>query len=308
MISYIRTGISFCKSAKFTCIFPYVPMAPPRFRSYCFTWNNPGANTEQLLESLPGYTYLCFGRESAATTGTRHLQGFIRFKHGRSITSVRRDLAGAHVERAITTTAAIEYCQKDGDFVEFGTRPVDDASRGDDEIQRWQETWDYAKKGEIENIPPDIRVRSYSAIRRIEKDYMERPGQIPEVCGVWVFGPSGAGKTHAIFQKYPEVYTKNASKNWDGYQNHDCVLFDDMDPECGKWCGKFFKHWADKYPFIADNKGGSIFIRPKLFIVTSQYTIEECFFGQQQTIDAITRRFRFVNFVDRNTDIELPNF
>lgn len=268
-------------------------MAPSRVRSYCFTLNNPGPETEALLESIAGYTYLTFGREVAPTTGTRHLQGFIRFRDGKSKSSVRRLIPGAHIEKALTITAAIQYCQKDGDFVEFGTKPLDDAARGELELERWKCTWELAKTGCIEEIPFDIRIRYYNAIRRIEKDFMVKPRDLPAVCGTWVHGSSGVGKSHSVRSLFPDLYSKNASKWWDGYQAEDTVLFDDLGTTEAGWVSRFVKIWADRYPFIADVKGGSICIRPRRFIVTSQFTIRQLF-SEQTTVDALERRFTVI--------------
>lgn len=273
----------------------------PRTRAVCFTYNNPGPDAERELESIPGYTYLTWGRE-VAETGTPHLQGYLRFPHAKSLSTFRTLLRGAHVEPAITVSPAIEYCHKDGNFVEFGERPIDEARRGEDERARWEDAWAKAKVGDVEGIPPDIRLRQYSAIRRIQKDFMVSPPLLGGPCGIWIFGRSGVGKTHSVYSCYPDLYSKNASKNWDGYQNEDVVLFDDIDPNQSSWIVRFLKIWADRYPFIADNKGGSVTIRPKTFIITSQYKIEELF-PDEQTRDAIRRRFTRLEKVSREEDI-----
>jgi hypothetical protein len=67
-----------------------------------------------------------------------------------------------------------------------------------------------------------------------------------------------------------------------------------VDPGHGKWCGYFFKIWADRYSFNAEVKGGKIIIRPKIIIVTSQYTIEEVF-TEERDREAINRRFKITN-------------
>ncbi|ALE29598.1 replication associated protein [Lake Sarah-associated circular virus-7] len=300
MFCYIKNAISCLRTVKINVF----SMPPSRSRAFIFTWNNPTADTEAALESLAGYSYLTFGRETAPTTGTRHLQGYIRFTDGKSLRSARRLLNGAHVEVARTIRQAIEYCHKEGDFVEFGTRPVDDAARGDMEKARWEIAWTKAKTADLEEIDADIRVRCYSALTRIQKDYMVPPLPLPAPCGLWIHGLSGVGKTFAVYQAYPDLYSKNASKWWDGYQNQDHILFDDMDPDVGKWAGRFFKIWADERPFIADIKGGSISIRPKIFIVTSQYTIDECF-GEIQTRMALSRRFRIIEKLSLDHEINI---
>lgn len=299
MISYIKTAIAQLCTIN---INGRSTMArQPRSRAFCFTWNNPLATSEALLESIPGYTYLTFGRE-VGENGTPHLQGYIRFAHGKTLRSARTFLLGCHVEPAVTTGAAIEYCQKDGNFVEFGIRPVDPVTNGDNERERWENAWENAKVGNLEAIPPDIRLRQYSAIRRIQKDFMVPPNLLPGPCGIWVYGRSGVGKTHSVYQSHPDLYSKNASKNWDGYQNEDVVLFDDIDPTQCSWITRFLKIWADRYPFIADNKGGSVIIRPKTFIVTSQYTIDELF-TDEPTREALNRRFTRIIKESRDDDI-----
>jgi len=298
MFCYIKSQFSCIKSLNFN-----VQMASTRVRAFCFTLNNPTEGSEQLLESIPNYSYLTFGREIGAA-GTPHLQGYIRFVNGKSMSAARKLLVGCHIEAARTITEAIDYCHKDGNFAEFGIRPKTDVARGEDEIARWQQAWDLAKESKIEDIPVDIRVRCYGTLRRIEKDYMGKRSHLPAPCGIWLYGESGVGKTKTVYDQYPELYSKNASKWWDGYQDQDVVLFDDMDPEVGKWSGRFLKIWADQYPFIADVKGGSVSIRPKQFIVTSQYTIEECY-GDAQTRLALNRRFRVVNKLERDDIVNL---
>ena len=54
--------------------------------------------------------------------------------------------------------------------------------------------------------------------------------------------------------------------------------------------GHYLKIWSDKYPFNAETKGGTIFIRPKVIVVTSNFEIEELH-DKPQIQDAIKRRF-----------------
>lgn len=112
---------------------------------------------------------------------------------------------------------------------------------------------------------------------------------LDSVCGTWIFGLSGCGKTRAVLAAYPGAYIKPRNNWWDGYNNEPVVLIDDVDI-FDKALGGKLKHWADFCPFIGESKGSSMRIRPQKVIVTSQYKIEQIW-EDQETRDALNRRF-----------------
>lgn len=97
-----------------------------KVQNYCFTWNNYDEATEGFLAELfesQNIEYMCYGREVAPTTGTKHLQGFIRFGSKRSPNAIRKLLKGAHVEVSKGNVwQNHDYCSKGGDYVEFGEK------------------------------------------------------------------------------------------------------------------------------------------------------------------------------------------
>jgi len=93
-----------------------------------------------------------------------------------------------------------------------------------------------------------------------------------------------------VRETYESFYSKPMSKWWDGYDQEETVVLDDFDPNHAKFLSYFLKIWADHYVFNAEVKGGMLKIRPKVIVVTSQYSIEQCFESQEE-IDAIKRRF-----------------
>lgn len=288
----IKTLVSCFKNLQIN----YNVMVTKRSRAYCFTWNNPKTNSEAKLQSIV-CQYLTYGRERGES-GTPHLQGFVYFTDAKSTSAVRKLLQGCHVEPAKTISAAITYCQKDGDFYESGARPIDPKCKGELEAKRWEDVWKNAIAGDLDAIPADVRVRYYSGLRRIERDFMVKPDALAAPCGTWIYGKSGVGKSYSVRKCFPDLYSKNASKWWDGYQKEDVVLFDDLGTDQVGWISRFLKIWPDQYPFIADIKGGSICIRPRRFIVTSQFTIRELF-TDQTTIDALERRFTVIEKINK---------
>lgn len=263
-----------------------------RSRAFCFTWNNYPDDYLTVLLGL-GARYFCYGLEIAPTTGTPHLQGYVYFPNPRVEECVRRSLPGVHISVANGTPAQnIKYCSKGGDFHEDGIRPLTPTQNGEAEMERWALAWQSSKAGLVEDIPADIRMRCYSTIRRISQDYMPRVNHLESVCGTWIFGESGCGKTRAVFDAYPDLYSKPRTRWWDGYQDEPVVLLDDVDIYDVK-LGGCLKHWADYPAFIAERKGGASRIRPAKLIVTSQYRIEDIWVDNETRV-ALGRRFRVI--------------
>lgn len=52
-----------------------------------------------------------------------------------------------------------------------------------------------------------------------------------------------------------------------------------------KWIGSFLKIWCDRYPLMAEIKGGSIKICPKRIFCTSNFTLNQLFDGQMALVD-----------------------
>lgn len=269
-----------------------------RGRNWVFTLNNPDPTDEKTVLSDEQVRYVIVGREVAPGTGTPHLQGFIVFQNAMRLSSVRALLPRAHWEQARgTVDENIRYCSKDGDFEEHGQRP---ACRGAAEKRRWEDAWSSAKAGRVEEIPADIRFKSYRTIKEIGKDFMVKPADLPvnealDFVNVWAYGAPGTGKSFTARRENPSVYLKGMNKWWDGYQGEDAVLIDDFEKDA-KGLGHHLKIWADAYAFTAEVKGSAMCIRPKKIIVTSNYSIEEVFGDDYQMMMAVKRRFKQVHY------------
>lgn len=267
-----------------------------RSRSWVFTTNNyTDESYQEILKSLGTSTYYVIGKE-VGESGTPHLQGFVHFKNALRFSAIKKKLPGSHIAiRKGTVSQAADYCKKDGDYVEFGDAPIDPKAKGLLEKERWTAILSNAKQGNLEAIAeeePQVYLRMYSTLKRIAQDSIPVQERLPELTNLWITGPPGTGKSWFARTLAPEdnLYFKNLNKWWCGYKGEDVVIIEEWGLETGKFLGDFLKIWADIYSFRGEVKGGSKMIRPKQIVITSNYTIEECF-QEAQLCGAITRRF-----------------
>lgn len=249
---------------------------------------------EELLVLLGRQAYAICGLENCRTTGRAHIQGYVRFPNARSLATVRVLLGPCHVEVSKGDARQnIVYCSKEGNWKEVGERPLSANEKGVREQERWRLARHSILLGDMEGVPDDIFIRHYGNLRAIIKDYAKDVDDYKEETGLWIYGPAGCGKSRYARANYPDSYLKPANKWWDGYNGQKSVILDDWDPSHSKFLTYHLKMWSDRYAFTAEIKGGAIKIRPDVFIVTSQYSIEECF-EDCASRDAIRRRFKVI--------------
>lgn len=241
---------------------------------------------------------MVIGKEVGTECGTSHIHVYVEFENARSFASVTKITPRAHVE--VCKGSSMEnraYVVKDSDFQERGDRSLTEKEKGESEKRRWETAFEAAKAGRIEDIDADIVMRHYGNIKRIQKDFMSKAIDLPDYRSLWIVGTTGSGKTTLARKSYPDYYTKLPNKWWDGYSNPATVILEDLDPYKMKMEQLVYelKMWGDKFSFTGETKGGMVSLRPKTFIVTSQYTIDELFRDFDScTRDAISRRFREV--------------
>jgi len=256
-----------------------------RKRAFRFTHNN---YTDTTLEDELDCKYIIYGKEVAPTTGTPHLQGFVSFATMKTLKQVRSALIGCDVRIADYPEDAITYCKKDGDYKERGSW-VSNKKKGENEKERYKRARESAEQGKFDEIDADIYIRHMGNLKKIRAEKQTQAAHLTELNNVWYYGPPGSGKTSKAFQENPGAYLKSLTKWWDGYTEQDTVIIDDMDP-FHKSLAQEFKVWAHHYPFPAEVKGGTICIRPKKIIVTSNYSIDEVW-EDPTTRAAMHRRF-----------------
>lgn len=267
-------------------------------RNWLCTRNNPDSSQEYLKEihEKTGATYTC-GQLERGLGGTLHLQFFMNFAQKARITKITKVDPKVHCEPVVVNNGADTYCMKEDTRVEgpweFGTRPLKRNSKVD-----WDLIKASAKANQLDEIPGQIYVCHYQKLKAIAKDHMTFPPDTEHTKGIWIYGPSGVGKSRSARQQYPGSYPKLCNKWWDGYQGQKTVIMDDigLEHEC---LGQQLKIWSDHYSCLLETKGGGLPANFDWFIVTSQYKIEEIF-KEEKTQEALLRRFKVHHLLDKS--------
>lgn len=289
---------------------PEPPMEAPatsrtmtgRRRNFCWTLNNYTPEDMRALETIKCRA-IGYGEE-VSKTGTPHLQGWIAFTNGKTLMSAIKALPDAcHVECMLGDCQhSVVYCSKLQCV--YHTRGQVPQSRrkasqtngkkgGEAEKRRWKDAFEAAQDGRLDEVPCDIRMRYYGTIKRIRADHLPTPDEVSELTNVWIYGPSGTGKSRHVRDTYPDLYTKLNNKWWDGYAGQETVLIDDFDKYDIALTGSL-KRWCDHYPFPAELKGSVRSIRPKRIVITSNYHPRDIW-DDQQSLGPIMRRFKVVH-------------
>lgn len=262
-----------------------------RARNFTFTQNNY-PNTE-LVDSIE-CKYIIYGKE-VGESGTPHLQGFVSFANAKTLSAVIKLLPGCHVEVAKTVNAAIEYCKKESNYVERGEKPCTQVEKGAKNAERWKRARESAAEGNFDEIPDDIRFKYYKNIEYFHQSALKQQKlDDTEEDHEWYYGDTGTGKSRKAREENPDAYLKMCNKWWDGYNGEDVVIIEDFDKKHDV-LGHHMKIWLDRYPFLAEVKGGSIKIRPKKIIVTSNYHPEQIW-EDNGTYEPIMRRIKITEF------------
>lgn len=283
-------------------------------KHWVFTINNYSEEIEQRLKELD-CEWLIFGHE-IGENGTRHLQGAVAFAGKRDAKALGK-LFPWHLEVMHGSCQDSKtYCTKEDStgYFEKGIMPQ---SGSQSTKRKWEDAYSAAKQGRFEDIPKDLYIRYVRSFQYIysenkrDKSMQDLGDKELKDSFLWLTGPTGSGKSHTARRIAKELgcnqpYIKSLNKWWNGYCNQWVTIIEEADPDRCEHLASFFKQWCDKWEFTAEAKG-SVFpsIRPRYIIVTSNYTIDECF-PKSQDSEPLHRRFTEVVLENRMFPIQWP--
>ena len=274
-------------------------------RNYIFTINNYDESDlvrfQQLSASLEKHRYICYGLEIAPTTNTKHIQGYVQLLTAQRYTflhnyfNFQRDgqTLKFHIDIANGTPEQNKkYCQKDGDFYEYG-EPVTQGARTDLlEIKKCITANPKDIKSVIDeygNSPQQIR---YAEI--LQPYYLSPRDHNVAPKVYWIFGKSGIGKTSLVYKSFTDVCSVS-SYDWlgTGYNQNECFLLDDFRKDNLSF--ETILKLTDRYPYTLYYKGGQIPFNSPFIVFTSPKSISETFRTSDEDLTQIKRRIKEIN-------------
>lgn len=265
-----------------------------RARCWIFTFNNYTEQDEQNVQTfIREHTrYGVYGRETAPTTGTKHLQGYIEFDKPWRMGAIKKQIhPSIHLEtRRGSREQAIDYTKKDGDIFEFGTEELCKGRRTDLDSYRTIALEKGLRAVSMHASLQEIKVaESFLTWNETGREWK------PHV--YWYHGKTGLGKsrkarftlTNECGLAKEDVYTKSdGTKWWPGYDGQAGVIIDDFRPSW--WNITEMLSLLDRYEKRIEYKGGYRQFRARFIVVTSCLSPRECYTNTGESIEQLIRR------------------
>jgi len=228
--------------------------------------------------------------------GTNHLHAFLRYESRVLWSPTRWNIGGYHgnYQSAKSWQNVLAYCKKGGNFISSFDPDAAASKKAARNAQLLEED---PKKLIAEG---SIGVLQLPQLLKAKEQHrlLKPPTETNGPRGVWITGLSGAGKSHFVRTRHPadELYLKSPKNKWFcGYKAEPYILIDDFDHSCVSLSCDL-KLWADKWACTAESKGGKVSLCHTTLYVTSQYTIDQLWPGDEneELRIALIRRFHFV--------------
>ncbi len=226
-----------------------------RAKNWVFTAWEPFDFDTVWYRNVGLWKYMLAGEEVCPDTGTSHIQGYLQCER-----SVRRSViqnlfqtgpeTGIPNTRLATATAGwqsnYDYCRKIGkhltkekpqgnSYTEAGTPDKKAFREGQGHRTDVYEAYNMLVAGDamvdVLHHNPPAWLKSHSGFSKMEALLrMERAPAQRDVKVIWIEGPTGIGKTHAVHALEADLHVQHMThgfKYWDGYSNQEAVLIDE---------------------------------------------------------------------------------
>jgi len=276
---------------------PQAPSKGTKLRRFVFTLNNW---TEQEMMDLQHLDckWIIVGKERGAE-GTPHLQGAVVLNTQKAFSTIKKMpcFARAHIEPMLGSIEDnIKYCSKE-DKNPFTKGDVAPGRRNDihDAIKKIKDATSLAQLVTEDDEFASTFVKyskGLTAYRNMRDQYRT---DAPTV--IWIYGPSGTGKTESSVQwaesRGLPYWMSNGTLQWfDGYDGEPICILDDF--RSGHCKFSFLLRLLDRYRFSVPVKGSFRNWSPKYILITAPMPPREMFdLKKEGDILQLERRINF---------------
>lgn len=224
---------------------------------WCFTVPNPGE--WRPIWTPSSMSYLVWEMETCPTTGTLHIQGYMRLTTRRRLQSAKDLLVeGAHLELSRGSEEENRnYCLK-----EFNQNPqIEHEEHGEYDPGRRQgrrsdleaaiETLRTAGLEAVQREHPAVYVRNHIGLEKLQESLVPTPPLLRTMNVTVLWGAPGVGKTWRVLMTFPEAYRVRPGRDpWGTYNHEETILFDEFDYD--KWRIEEMNELVDIYRLRLD--------------------------------------------------------
>lgn len=269
-------------------------------KSWAFTVNNYTDKNEDKFQKLE-CNYVVYGRE-VGKKGTPHLQGCITFQSPMRFNACKKNIftMGEHFAPVRNLEACRNYCMKDNDYYVRDNRRQGERNDINDAMVALKEG---GMKQVLHNHPKEF-LKYHSGLRNAQLLLLPRRTEKPEVH--WRWGKTGTGKTRYVWDNHDvnDVYEKDETQWWDGYEQQKVVIIDDFR---GQFTLNYLLRLLDRYPMKVQFKGGYTQFNSPIIYITSNKSPENTYQNCGENIDQLLRRIDTVTEVT-NGNTNISNF
>jgi len=243
--------------------------------------------------------YIIAQEEVCPETKREHIQGYIQFKRQVKFASIQALLPpGTHIERAHGSPEENRvYCSKvesrkpGGQALESGE--ISAQGKRKDLLQFREAVTKGTKEADIicDDTLFGVWVKYPGLYKRLKCTRIKpRDRNVAPVVTLYV-GSTGVGKTRRVFDEHKDdVYIKDSTKWWDGYEGQACILLDELSPH-EHWRIEELLRLLDRYPYQGQYKGGYVNINSPFIEITSNVDVDVLYpNASTEQLEALNRR------------------
>lgn len=290
-----------------------ITKAPARIRSerWCFTLNN---YTDKEYEDIKKFMtlnceYGIVGKEVAPTTGTEHLQGYVRFEKRLEFNSVKKFFDNrVHIEKANADDIKNQtYCSKGNDFFETGTPRASNQGKRNDLKILHSAIQEGTSVKDIRQQNPELYHMYGRTLEKLESDRLRNFIRTEMPNCVWYYGKTGTGKSHRALSNMTNTshyIVPNDNGWWDCYEGQETIVFNDFR---GGLPFSDLLQLCDKYNYYVKRRNRDPYpVSSKNIIITTALPPEKVYknLDKEDSMSQLYRRFKVYECIDWHTTVE----